>query len=96
MATHSTNNVAIQLEDNEGKHRHEPDKSPAVQGEEEASGSAPAPTSDDSIEEIIKETVGKEPEQGETLADIVNRAERERRIGRNETGQETEKKQEEQ
>lgn len=79
-------------EEEEGKHKHEPDESPAVAGEEEASGSAPAPTSDDDVGKMVEEVTGQEPKPGETVADIVNQAERERRIGpdETETGQETE------
>lgn len=66
----------------------EEEEAPAVQGEEEASGSAPAPTADDDVGEMVEEVTGKEPKAGETVADIVNEAERERRIGRDETEKE--------
>lgn len=62
----------------EGQHQHDPNQPPAVTGEEEASGSAPAPTSDDDTGEMMEEVTGEEPTHGETLADIINQAEEER------------------
>lgn len=69
------------LEDREGDHEsivHNPTKSPAVQGEEEvAGGSASVPTGQSS-DELIKEISGDEPKPGQTIADIVNKDEKER------------------
>lgn len=66
-------------EEKEGQHGHNPSQSPAVRDEEEASGSSPGPTSDDDIDEMVKEVAGREPEPGETFTDIVNKAEESRR-----------------
>ncbi|MBI2268402.1 MAG: hypothetical protein HYU80_03085 [Candidatus Blackburnbacteria bacterium] len=65
----------------EGQDERPPTQSPDDSGEGEASGSAPIPTSDDDVLDMVKETIGEEPKEGETVADMVNKAERDRRIG---------------
>lgn len=46
---------------------------PAVADEEAVSGSAPTPTADDDVGEMVKEVIGNEPEPGKpfSLADEV-------------------------
>src|SRR3989338_6091277 len=69
------------LEDQEGDHDstvHNPTKSPAVQGEEEpAGGSTPVP-SGQSTDDMMEEVTGVEPKKGQTIADIINKEEKER------------------
>lgn len=62
----------------EGRHTHNPVDSPADQGEEDIGGSAPGVTSDDDVLDSVEEVTGEEPKPGETIADIVNKAEEER------------------
>jgi hypothetical protein len=63
--------------DDEGRSGKDPAASPAVQDEESASGSAPDVRSDDDVGEMVRQIAGREPEPGETLADIINEAEKE-------------------
>ena len=59
----------------------DPTQSPAVAGEESASGTTAIPTSDDDMDVLMDETIGDTLDPEETLADKVNEAERERRVG---------------
>ena len=54
---------------------------PADAGEQSASGSSPATTSDDDVGEMVEETLGEEPVPGKpfTLADQMEKAEKSRR-----------------
>lgn len=69
------------LEDEEGRHGHDPLRSPASEGEEETGGSAPHPASDDDTRRAIGEILGEEPEEGEpfSIAEQIEKAEKERR-----------------
>lgn len=66
-------------EEDEGRHEHNPSQSPAVQDEEEASGSSPSPTADDDIDKMVEEVTGQKPESGKTFNEIINEAEAGRR-----------------
>lgn len=55
-----------------------PVQSPAEEGEEAASGTAPRPTADDDVEEMVEEVIGIKPRKGQSLADIINKSERAR------------------
>lgn len=68
----------------EGRDKPLPTQSPDDIGEGRASGTAPIPTSDDDTGKMVEEVTGEEPDLGETVADIVNKAERDRRIGKDE------------
>ena len=60
---------------------HSPTQSPAVSGEEDTSGTTPLPTSDDNVDEIVESFTGEELKFEELPSDMVNEAERNRRIG---------------
>lgn len=65
----------IQLPDEEeGVHSEKSEDSPAVHDEDYEN----SPTSDDDTGEMVEEVIGQEPKQGQTIADIVNDAERDR------------------
>lgn len=68
----------------EGIDEHSPTQSPAIAGEESASGTASIPTSDDNVGDMVEGFTGEEPELGELPSDMVNEAERNRRIGKDE------------
>ena len=59
-------------------------QSPAVEDEESVSGTTPLPTSDDDVGEMVEDFTGKEPQLDELPTDMVNEAERRRRIGEDE------------
>ena len=42
------------------------------------------PTSDDDVDTMVKDVIGEELQPGQTMADVINSAERERRLGRDE------------
>lgn len=77
-AVQEKENQTANLPEEEGVHQHGPQSSPNVQGEGEASGSAPDVTSDDDVLKTVEETLGQEPKPGETIADIINKSEEER------------------
>lgn len=62
----------------EGRHQHQPKDAPAVAGEEDVSGSAPRPDTDDDVGEMVEEVLGDEPKPGQTIGDIINEAEESR------------------
>lgn len=68
-------------EDQEGKHWHDPLRSPSYEGEGEMGGSAPEPTSDDDTGEALGEAIGNEPKEGEpfSIAEEVEKDEKSRR-----------------
>lgn len=68
----------VDLDDEEGVHHHPETESPATRGEQEIGGSEEEPTSDDDVNDMMEDVLGDEPEHGQTIADIVNEAERER------------------
>ncbi|MBI2590794.1 MAG: hypothetical protein HYW33_02850 [Candidatus Blackburnbacteria bacterium] len=68
----------------EGIGDHVPTQSPAESGEEEVGGTTSIPTMDDDVGKMVKEVTGEEPQSGETMADIINRHEKERISGKDE------------
>ena len=42
------------------------------------------PTSDDDVDTMVKDVIGEELQPGQTMADVINSAERERRLGKDE------------
>ncbi|MBI4029431.1 MAG: hypothetical protein HY376_03630 [Candidatus Blackburnbacteria bacterium] len=68
----------------EGVDDHVPTQSPEESGEEEIGGTTSIPTMDDDTGEMVKKVTGEEPKREETLADIINRHEKDRITGADE------------
>lgn len=68
-------------EDQEGKHSHNPVRSPSYEGEGEMGGSATEPTADDDTKRAVEEAIGNEPVEGEpfSIAEEVEKDEKARR-----------------
>lgn len=56
----------------------DPTASPAVKGEKDIGGSTQDPETDDDINVMIEDVLGKQPKPGQTFNDLINEAEKNR------------------